>query len=340
VCVKKETIVCRNKTDCKPDQDCIGGKCVDITPDAGLDVGPDTGDSEIVKKGKITAEPLSVEFGAMRFGEKRERIIKVRNSGNADLKILKIELDANADPSVFSFKTDFVFGSTLKPDSEFEILAYCQQNDEAPDSGDLLISSDDIDMPILRIKMKNSYKDQPELSVKYLNDKRNLGLSTKELIEIGKEIGSDVPFFLLNENAAIATGRGEILEPIRSTFNYPIILGFPGCRILTKWAYEKFDELSSFTKFSEAYKKAVKIADALENNDISLLETEISNDFEKIVNTRCPEILDIKDILISLGAQVATLSGSGSAVFGIFERMPFLENFGEKLLPSSFLEMD
>ncbi len=176
--------------------------------------------------------------------------------------------------------------------------------------------------------------------LKYLNDKRNLGLSTKELIEIGKEIGSDVPFFLLNENAAIATGRGEILEPIRSTFNYPIILGFPGCRILTKWAYEKFDELSSFTKFSEAYKKAVKIADALENNDISLLETEISNDFEKIVNTRCPEILDIKDILISLGAQVATLSGSGSAVFGIFERMPFLENFGEKLLPSSFLEMD
>ncbi|MGB9824491.1 MAG: 4-(cytidine 5'-diphospho)-2-C-methyl-D-erythritol kinase [Candidatus Hydrothermia bacterium] len=176
--------------------------------------------------------------------------------------------------------------------------------------------------------------------LKYLNNKRNLGLSTKELVDLGKEIGSDVPFFLLNENAAIATGRGEILEPVRSTFNYPLILGFPDCRILTKWAYERFDELSSFTKFSEAYKKAVKIADALENNDISLLETEISNDFEKIVNTRCPEILDIKDILVSLGAQVAVMSGSGSAVFGIFERMPFLENFGEKLLPSSFLEMD
>ncbi|MCX7958294.1 MAG: choice-of-anchor D domain-containing protein, partial [Deltaproteobacteria bacterium] len=172
VCVKKESKPCRNKNDCSPDQDCIGGKCIDLKPDGGTDGGTDVGDTDIIKKGKISADPMTVEFGAMRFGEKRERTIKVRNDGNADLKVLKVELDANVDSSTFGFTTDFKFGSTLKPGDEFEIKATCQQNDEVPDSGDILISSDDPDMPILRVKMKNSYKDKPDVVVKYL-DKAN-----------------------------------------------------------------------------------------------------------------------------------------------------------------------
>ncbi len=171
VCVKKETTVCRNRTDCKSNQDCINGKCVDIVEDGGIDAITDTGDTEITNKGKISADPMTVEFGAMRFGEKKESVVKVKNIGNADLKILKIELDEKTDTSTFGFKTDFQSNSILKPNDEFTITVSCQQNDEKPDSGDLLIVSDDQDLSILRVKMKNSYKDEPNLMVKYINSK-------------------------------------------------------------------------------------------------------------------------------------------------------------------------
>lgn len=170
-CVKKGTVACRNNSDCNPDQDCINGKCVDILTDAGVDGGDEIGDVIIVKKGKISADPMTIEFGAMRFGEKRERTFRVKNVGNADLKILKIMLDEKTDSNTFGFMTDFSFGSYLAPNGEFEVTVYCQQNDELVDTGDLLISSDDDETPILRIKMKNSYKDKPDIALKYLNDK-------------------------------------------------------------------------------------------------------------------------------------------------------------------------
>ncbi|MEO0198822.1 MAG: 4-(cytidine 5'-diphospho)-2-C-methyl-D-erythritol kinase [candidate division WOR-3 bacterium] len=176
--------------------------------------------------------------------------------------------------------------------------------------------------------------------LKYLNEKLSLRLTTKELIEIGKEIGSDVPFFLLGENAAIATGRGEILEPVKSKFNFPLIVGLPKCKIITRFAYESFDRIGKFSKFLEAYRKATKIAEALEGNDLQTLQSEIENDFEEIATTYCGEIMEIKETLYALGAIISSLSGSGSALYGIFDRMIFLENYGDKLIPTSFLEME
>lgn len=176
--------------------------------------------------------------------------------------------------------------------------------------------------------------------LKYLNEKLGLRLSSKELIELGKEIGSDVPFFLLNENAAIGTGRGEILEPIKSKFNFPLLIGFPKCKILTRFAYESFDRTGKYSKFVEAYRKATKIAEALERNDLLTLKSEIENDFEEIAISYCMEIKEIKELLYALGALISSLSGSGSALYGIFDRMIFLDNYGDKLIPSSFLEID
>jgi 4-diphosphocytidyl-2-C-methyl-D-erythritol kinase len=175
--------------------------------------------------------------------------------------------------------------------------------------------------------------------LRYLNEKRNLGLSTEELIELGSKIGADVPFFLIKENAAIATGKGNILEPIKSTFNFPLIVGFPPCQVMTPWAYDAFDRIGTFSKFSEVYKNAVKIAEALENNNLGGL-LGLQNDFEEAVQSQYPAIAEYKELLYNLGARVVSMSGSGSAVYGIFERMIFLENYGEDLKPSMFLEID
>jgi len=175
--------------------------------------------------------------------------------------------------------------------------------------------------------------------LKYLNEKRGLNLSQEEMVKIGEKIGSDVPFFLLKENAAIATGKGEILEPFYSAFNYPLILGFPDCQILTSWAYAEFDRKGTFYKFLEAYRKASKIAEALQENNLDGL-MEIENSFEPVVTASYPQIQEIMDILSSLGAKIISMSGSGSAVYGIFERMVLIENFGEALIPTAFLEME
>ncbi|HOP32111.1 MAG TPA: 4-(cytidine 5'-diphospho)-2-C-methyl-D-erythritol kinase [Candidatus Hydrothermia bacterium] len=175
--------------------------------------------------------------------------------------------------------------------------------------------------------------------LKYLNDKRNLGLSVAELVKLGSQIGADVPFFLLNENAAIATGKGDILEPIKSNFNYPLIVSFSSCQVLTSWAYKAFDELGSFSVLSKAYKKVLTIAEALENNDLNGLSI-IENDFEKVILKYYPEVLQKKDLLYSMGANIVSMSGSGNAVFGIFERMILIENYGQELVPSTFLEIE
>jgi hypothetical protein len=198
ICVKKETTICRNNTDCKANQDCINGKCVDIVEDAGLDGSLDIGDNDVLKRGKISSDPPIVDFGAMRFGERKEKVVRIKNIGNADLKVIKIELDPNADSKVFDFKTDFKVGSFLGPNEEFEITVSCQQNDEALDSGDLLISSDDMDTPILRVKMKNSYKDEPDLIVKYI-DANNNEITYPDTNSVNNELTIDMGNIPLGE---------------------------------------------------------------------------------------------------------------------------------------------
>ncbi len=175
--------------------------------------------------------------------------------------------------------------------------------------------------------------------IKYVNEKEKLGLETKELIAIGNEIGADVPFFLIKENAAIGTKKGEVLEPFHSGFKFPLILGFPKVQVLTKVAYEKFDINGTFTSFSEAYRKACKIVEALQNNDLNELPP-LENSFLPVLKPEFPEIIDLMEIISELGAKQVSLSGSGSAVYGIFDRIPLLENFGELLVPSSFLQVD
>lgn len=123
------------------------------------------------------------------------------------------------------------------------------------------------------------------------------------------EIGSDCPFFIKNE-AAIASGRGEILEPINIDLsNYTIQLIAPSIHVSTAMAYsgvipnEEQPNLETILR-----------------NDISTWKDNLVNDFEKSVFEKEPALADIKNQLYAGGAIYASMSGSGSSVFGIFPK--------------------
>ena len=145
--------------------------------------------------------------------------------------------------------------------------------------------------------------------LKAINKIYKLNKSDKELKKIGLQIGSDVPFFI-NGGIQHVTGRGEILKSIKfgQIKNKKILLVFPPFSISTKWAYNNlkktFANNSNSPKFRPLTNKV----------DWSLFE----NDFENVVKSTYPEILDIKNALLNNGAIYSGLSGSGSTMFGIY----------------------
>lgn len=160
-------------------------------------------------------------------------------------------------------------------------------------------------------------------TLKLLNDKYNLGISHQQLINYALRLGSDCPFFLLN-NPCFATGRGEIMQEIALDLSqYSFLLVNPAIHINTKWAFSNIipEDLKSDTK-------KLHLRDAIQQ-PISSWKNELTNDFEKPVFDLYPEIKTIRDRLYDAGALYAAMSGSGSTVFGIFET-PINLNFPDE----------
>ena len=142
-----------------------------------------------------------------------------------------------------------------------------------------------------------------------LNSMFNLGLSEEALEGYAAELGSDCAFFIKNK-PAYAHGRGEILEPIDLNLDqYEILVEKPDVSVSTKEAY------SGITPTPAPF-------DLRTINSLSIEEwkDKIVNDFEKSILTAHPEIAEYKDMMYKKGAIYASMSGSGSAVFGIFKR--------------------
>ena len=145
-----------------------------------------------------------------------------------------------------------------------------------------------------------------------LNQQFTLGLNESQLIHYASQLGSDCPFFVYNK-ACHATGRGEILTPIALDLsNYQFLLVHPGIHISTAWA---FQQLNPQTK-SENIKAIIE-------KPIAEWKDCLINDFEMAVFKAEPTLLEIKSTLYQLGAIYASMSGSGSSLFGIFPKGHF-----------------
>ena len=146
--------------------------------------------------------------------------------------------------------------------------------------------------------------------LKGINELFALKMNHDELIELSKKISADSPFFV-NGGLQIGEGIGGDLSPIKSSLNgVYILLVMPDIKIDTKNAYKKC-LLKDKTNI-----KFAGMLDELKNYDLS--SELFYNDFEVYVFKTHPEIGKIKLTILDLGAKYASLSGSGSTVFGIF----------------------
>jgi 4-diphosphocytidyl-2-C-methyl-D-erythritol kinase len=142
-----------------------------------------------------------------------------------------------------------------------------------------------------------------------LNQKYQLLLSQEQLMAYALELGSDCPFFILNKTC-FAKGRGEILQRIDLDLSqYQIIIVNPGIHISTGWAFSQINPSRADYPLEETIL-----------TPIGQWKAQLINDFEKPVVELYPEIGIIIQQLYDNGAIYASLSGSGSTVFGILPK--------------------
>ena len=147
-----------------------------------------------------------------------------------------------------------------------------------------------------------------------LNMMFGLGLTEQQLIDRAARLGADCPFFIIGR-PAYAEGIGERLQPIELNFSgLSIVVVRPDIPVSTREAF------SLITPHRPQKNCRDVVAQPIEN-----WRSDLLNDFETSVFALHPEIGAIKERLYQLGAVYAAMSGSGSAVFGLFRQLPCLE---------------
>lgn len=147
-------------------------------------------------------------------------------------------------------------------------------------------------------------------ALKLMNNLFDLHLDDFFLEEYAAQLGSDCPFFIEN-TPKIARGRGEILEPIDlSLKGSHLVLINPGIHVGTKEAYAGVTPSPPKVKLEEVLAER------------SRWKAELVNDFEASIFKNHPPIAAIKEKMYSEGAFYAAMSGSGSSVFGLFDKKP------------------
>lgn len=135
----------------------------------------------------------------------------------------------------------------------------------------------------------------------------------ERLREMAAGLGADVPFFL-DCRPAWASGIGEVLRPIPRFPRLHFVVAVPPTRVETAWAYA--NALPPIPRLTTR-KRGRTRADGLRAGAKSL-SFRVSNDFEHGVSAAVPDVARLRKRLVALGAQAVVMSGSGSAVVGIF----------------------
>ena len=161
-------------------------------------------------------------------------------------------------------------------------------------------------------------------ALKMLNNYFGLNLNTDILEQYAAQIGADCPFFIRNK-AVFATGIGNEFQSLQLNLDdYQIVILKPNCSVSTREAYQNITPA----------KPQIPLFEAIQQPSETWKDT-IINDFEKSVFPQYPEIQQLKENLYRMGSVYAAMSGSGSAVFGLFRHLP--TNFANKIHPGIFI---
>ena len=161
-------------------------------------------------------------------------------------------------------------------------------------------------------------------------------LSAAERLSIAAEVGSDLPLFLIG-GTVLGVGRGEEVYPLVDLPSIPMVVVTPEVGVSTPRAFADWDAREQLTHASGSdrlFEVGCALAAWLSGNSNTgasakggsrtgnllsgLVRTGIENDFERVVFPQYPELRDIKAALERAGSVYASLSGSGSAVYGLF----------------------
>ena len=154
-------------------------------------------------------------------------------------------------------------------------------------------------------------------TVKTLNERFKLGMTIQQMEDYCSQLGDDCPIFMQDE-PVFATGIGNVFHPVEVNLKYKqLVLVKPDIFVSTKDAYAK-------VKVQRPKKQLPELL----AQPIETWKDTVVNDFEASVFSKYPEIAAIKDQMYDLGAIYASMSGSGSSVFGIFEDP--VDNIDEK----------
>jgi 4-diphosphocytidyl-2-C-methyl-D-erythritol kinase len=142
-----------------------------------------------------------------------------------------------------------------------------------------------------------------------LNKKFNLRINEENLLKYALQLGSDCPFFIRN-NPRYATGRGEKLEGLAIDLSaFKFVLVNPQIHVATGWAFSQIKPSPRKTSLKEIISLPV-----------GKWKGVLKNDFEEAVFAQHPQVEECKEALYNAGAVYASMTGSGSTVFGFFPK--------------------
>jgi len=141
-------------------------------------------------------------------------------------------------------------------------------------------------------------------------------VSGDELVKIGGRLGADVPFFLCGSPRALAWGRGDRVAPLRTLPVRPVLVAVPPEGIATPWAY---GELARYRATLVQPGPGAQVSGVIGWRGWSEVAAAAHNDFEAALFPLREELGWLRDILAAEGAAPALLSGSGAAVFGVYD---------------------
>ncbi len=148
-------------------------------------------------------------------------------------------------------------------------------------------------------------------TLKALNSLWKVGLNDGELMEFAAKLGSDIPFFI-NGKTSLCSGRGEMISPVEVRVRMDYLILFPRVHISTETIYKNLK-----IDLTKKRKDVSFFLDALKYSEVAGISKLLFNRLEEVIFATYPDLLQIKSSLETFGFCGLSISGSGSAFFGL-----------------------